>query len=158
MVGGLYADIYHEPRIRGRTMAYFMAVSMLCTTFVYSTQLTLQATTFGPLLGPIASGFISSAGWRWAFWLGLILAGVSLPFICLLPETYAPVLLQRRAAKLRKETGDLSIVAPYDLEKKGPREMMTVVLTRPIRMIIQESIVLFTCMYLSLAVGQFDPR
>ena len=107
----------------------------------------------GPLLGPISSGFISAVGWRWTFWLGLTIAGVTLPFICLLPETYAPVLLQQRAAKLRKESRDPNIVAPYDLERKGAREMITVVLTRPIRMIVQESIVLFTCMYLSLAVS-----
>ncbi|KAF3481214.1 polyamine transporter 3 [Arthroderma uncinatum] len=65
------------------------------------------------------------------------------------------VLLQRRARKLRKETGDDKIVAALDLEKKGIKETMTVTLTRPLRMILFESIVLFTCLYLSLVYAIF---
>ncbi len=138
VVGGLYADIYHDPRTRGRAMAYFMA-----------------ATTFGPVMGPLVSGFLSIISWRWTFWFGLILAGITLPFLIALPETYLPVLLQRKASRLRKQTGNQEISSPSELEKKGARHMITVVLTRPIRMIVQESIVLFSCLYLSLAYAIF---
>lgn len=93
--------------------------------------------------------------WRWAFWLGLIIALLSLPLVIFLPETYAPVLLQWRAARLRKETGNASIVAPFDLTPHNLRATLTVTLTRPIRMIIHESIVLFTCLYLALAYAIF---
>jgi MFS family permease len=93
--------------------------------------------------------------WRWTFWLGLIFALVPLPLVMFLPETYAPVLLQQRAARLRKETGNRSIVAPLDLTARNLRAILTVTLTRPIRMIIHESIVSFTCVYLSLAYAIF---
>lgn len=49
-----------------------------------------------------------------------------------MPETYAPVILKRRAQKLRKETSNASIVAPIELEKTVIGHIVTVVLTRPL--------------------------
>ncbi|KAK5202026.1 hypothetical protein LTR16_000667 [Cryomyces antarcticus] len=138
VVGGIYADVYKNPVTRGRAMAIFMA-----------------ATTFGPLMGPIISGFIAPVSWRWTFWVALIVAGVSWVPLLLMPETYAPVVLEGRAQKMRKETGNPNIFAPIELEKKGMKQMITVVLTRPIRMFCFEAIVLFTCLYLSLAYAIF---
>ena len=94
-------------------------------------------------------------GWRWVFWIGLIIAGSSLPFLFALPETYGPVLLAKRAARLRKITGDDTIVAPMELEDRSWKQLATITLTRPIRMICFELIVLATCLYLSLAYGIF---
>ncbi|KAL8794163.1 MAG: hypothetical protein Q9195_003231 [Heterodermia aff. obscurata] len=56
---------------------------------------------------------------------------------------------------MRKETGDPNIFAPIELEKKGAKQMMTVTLMRPLNMIVFEAIVLFTCLYLSLAYAIF---
>ena len=138
VLGGLYADIFGDPRKRGVAMAVFMC-----------------ATTLGPVLGPLASGFIATISWRWCFWLGLILAGSTLPFLVIMPETYVPILLARKAAKLRKETGNPSIIASSELEKRSARHVITVVMTRPFRMLIHESIVMFTCMYCTLAYAIF---
>ncbi|KAL8902647.1 MAG: hypothetical protein Q9207_004503 [Kuettlingeria erythrocarpa] len=140
IVGGLFADIYSDPITRGRAMAFFMAN---------------QATTCGPQLAPIISGFISVVSWRWTFWVGLIIAGLSLIFLLFIPETYGPTILKRRAEKMRKESGNPDIFAPIELEKKGARQMITVTLTRPVRMILFEAIVLFTCMYVSIAYAIF---
>lgn len=101
------------------------------------------------------TGFISVLSWRWSFWLGFILAVVTLVPVLFLPETYGPVILQRRAQKMRKETGNERIYAPIELEKKGVKQMMTVTLTRPLRMIAFEAIVLSTCLYSSLVYGIF---
>lgn len=107
-------------------------------------------------MAPIISGFIAPAlDWRWVFWVGLMVAGVSWIPLLFLPETYGPILLARRAAHLRKTTGDTNIFAPIDLEKKGWKQMATVTLTRPIRMLFFELIILATCLYLSLAYGIF---
>jgi MFS family permease len=134
VVGGICADIYHDPKSRGRSMAGFMA-----------------ATTFGPILGPPISGYISVVSWSWGFWVGAILAGVTWPLFIFLPETYGPVILKHRAQKLRKETGDESIIAPIELEKTDFNHVVTVILTRPLRMLCFEPLVLFTCLYLSYA-------
>ena len=93
--------------------------------------------------------------WRWTFWVGLVVAGISLVFLVFLPETYGPTILQKRAKRLRKETGNANIFAPIELEKKGAKQMLTVTLVRPLNMIVSEAIVLFTCLYLSLAYAIF---
>lgn len=52
---------------------------------------------------------------------------------------------------MRKETGNPDIFSPIELEKKGAKQLLTVTLMRPLHMIAFEAIVLFTCLYLSLA-------
>ncbi|OAT06935.1 MFS multidrug transporter [Blastomyces gilchristii SLH14081] len=138
IVGGLFADIHNDPRERGQVMAYFMAV-----------------TTVGPLVGPWLSGFTAPISWRWPFWIALMIAGVSAPLCFFMPETYAPILLKRRARALRKSTGNPHIVAPLDIQKQGIKVILTVTLTRPLRMMFQESIVLFTCLYLAIVYAIF---
>ncbi|CAG8973316.1 hypothetical protein HYALB_00000078 [Hymenoscyphus albidus] len=102
VTGGIFADIYADPVARGRAMAAFIGAACV-----------------GPLIAPPLSGFISPAlGWRWTFWVGFVFACVTLAPVLLLPETYGPVLLARRAARLRKETGSPDIVAPFDLGKE----------------------------------------
>ncbi|KAI8932812.1 hypothetical protein NX059_010298 [Plenodomus lindquistii] len=138
VVGGICADIYHDPQSRGRSMAIFMA-----------------ATTFGPILGPLVAGFIGVISWSWPFWIGAIFAGASWPLFFFFPETYGPVILKRRAERIRKETGEDDIVAPLELEKTDLNHIVTVILTRPLRMICFEPLVLFTCLYLSYAYAIF---
>lgn len=131
-------DIYSTPKARGRAVTSFMA-----------------ATTWGPLAGPIISGFVAPVSWRWAFWSGFIIAGATWPSVIFLPETYGPVLLKQKAEKLRRETGNEKIVAPIELEDQSWSEFITVVLTRPVRMFLFEWIVLFSCLYLSVAYAIF---
>jgi MFS family permease len=114
-----------------------------------------QATTCGPQLAPLISGFISVVSWRWTYWVAFIVAGVSLFFLLFLPETYGPIILKHRARKMRKETCNSNTYAPIELEKKGAKQMITVTLMRPLNMIFHEAIVLFTCLYLSLAYAIF---
>ena len=138
IVGGLYADIYGDPVTRGRAMALFMAATML-----------------GPIFSPIISGFISPASWRWTFRAGTIIAGVSLVFLCFLPETHGQAILRKRAKRLRREGNEPNIFAAIELEKKGARQLLTVILARPLRMILTEAIVMTTCLYLSLIYAIF---
>lgn len=142
VIGGIYADLYSSPRARGVAITCFMA-----------------ATTWGPLGGPLISGFVSvSLGWRWVYWIELIVAGVTWPFILMMPETFGPVILQRKAKKLRKDTGNPKYVAPSDIEQQELWDLVTAVLTRPIRMFLFEAIVFCSCAYLSLAYGIFYSR
>ncbi|KAM7204780.1 Major facilitator superfamily domain containing protein [Rhypophila sp. PSN 637] len=141
VVTGIIADIYNDPRIRGRSMGIFMV-----------------STVFGPLLAPIISGFCTtSIGWRWAFWIALIYAGITMIALLFMPETFSPVLLLRRAQSLRRAnpTSTSRIIAPHELEAKTPKELITVVLTRPVRMILFEPIVNTSCAYLALCYAIF---
>lgn len=117
---------------------------------------TLQTTVFGPLFAPIISGFCSpTIGWRWTFWISLIYAGISMIPLIFLPETYGPILLVRRAKRLRRKDPMSNFVAPHELEKMDLRQLAVRVLTRPIRMLFFELIVSATCMYLALCYAIF---
>lgn len=137
VVGGVYADIYGNPKLRGRVIALYMT-----------------CTTFGPLIGPIASGYVGVVSWRWAYWVMLILAGVTWPALVLMPETYGPVVLQRKAQKLRKQ-GKEGVLAPIELERRDFYQVAVVVLTRPVRMFFFEALVLFSCLYTALIYAIF---
>src|SRR5690606_19361998 len=70
----------------------------------------------GPIIGPVVGGFLADAkGWRWVFWVIAILIGflaVLMPVF--MRETYAPVLMERKAARLRKETGNDALRSKLD--------------------------------------------
>ncbi|KAJ7766295.1 major facilitator superfamily domain-containing protein [Mycena maculata] len=70
----------------------------------------------GPALGPVIGGFINqNLYWRWTYRIIIIWTFVQLVGIFLfVPESYAPVLLQRKARKLREDTGDQAYWAPLD--------------------------------------------
>lgn len=140
VVTGQLADMYEDPVIRGHALSYFMVM-----------------TVCGPLLAPIVSGFCSTTiGWRWSFWVALIYAGATLvPVVLFLPETYAPVLLTRRARNIRKADPTAQVYAAFELEEKEIKQVVTKVLTRPIRMILTELIVTATCAYLALVYAVF---
>ncbi|KAI5246831.1 MFS general substrate transporter [Aureobasidium subglaciale] len=101
------------------------------------------------------SGFIATVSWRWIFWLSLIIAGITWPILILSPETYAPVILATRARRLRKENKNPNIFAPLELEHRDMKQLITVVLTRPVRMFFTEAIVLCSCLYLSFVYAIF---
>lgn len=139
ITGGMYADVYSDARKRGMSMLAFMV-----------------ATSCGPSLAPPISGFIGeNVSWRWVFGVGTFFALAALPFLILMPESYLPILISKKAEKLRKETGDNSIVASSELEKASMRYIITVVLTRPYRMLVQEMIVACICIYALLVYAIF---
>ena len=65
------------------------------------------------------------------------------------------MVLKRRAQKLRKDTGNSSIVSPLELDSRDLKQMMLITVSRPFRMIFHESIVSLTSLYLALAYAIF---
>ena len=68
----------------------------------------------GPTLGPVIGGaFVScSLGWRWTEYLtGILITTQSVLDLFAIQESYAPVLLLRKARKLRFETNDWALHA-----------------------------------------------
>ena len=128
VTGGIFADLYDEPIPRGRALAVFMT-----------------ATGYGAILAPVATGYLGTYGWRWPTWFQLIFCCASWIPLVFLPETYAPTILLRRAKKIRKDAPGSNVMAPIELEKSGIRELVVVVLARPMRMLFTEWIVLFSC-------------
>lgn len=82
-------------------------------------------------------------------------AGVSTIPLIFLPETYAPVLLVRRARRMRQEDPTLNVIAPHELQEVDLSQLARRVLTRPARMLFFELIVSATCVYLALCYAIF---
>jgi multidrug resistance protein len=134
LAGGTIADIWKIEE-RGMAIAYFAA-----------------APYCGPVIGPIVCGWINVATHRLDlfFWVNMAFAGVVLVVVALIPETYAPVILKHRAAKLRKESGNPNIVTEQETVKRGFAEIAKTSLIRPITMILTEPVLDLMCMYIVL--------
>jgi len=138
--GGVIADMFPAAE-RGLATAVFAAAPFL-----------------GPSVGPIAAGFLGqAAGWRWVE--GLMAAFTGLMWLLCglaVPETYAPVLLRKRAAKLSALTGSV-YVSRADLlhPRASMRRQFAVALSRPWVMLFREPIVFLTSIYMAIVYGGF---
>jgi multidrug resistance protein len=118
---GVLGDVW-RPEQRGRSLSLYLLVPLL-----------------GAAVGPIIGGFIVDySSWRWMFWSTTIFQGLvevgSLPIVY---ETYAPLLLRRRALKLRKETGDSRYYAAVEAHEPGRSSAWKLrnSLSRPLRLL-----------------------
>ncbi|KIW92148.1 uncharacterized protein Z519_07132 [Cladophialophora bantiana CBS 173.52] len=134
--GGSVADLYAREQ-RGSKMAIFAMGPLI-----------------GPVAGPVAGAFLSqNAGWRWVFWVISMAAGM-VTVLCLLfmKESYAPVLLERKAAKLRKSTGNLQYRSKMSTAD-SPRTALAKALIRPTKMFCMSPIVFIFVIYVSIIYG-----
>ncbi|KAI8986005.1 major facilitator superfamily domain-containing protein [Pilobolus umbonatus] len=134
LAGGSIADLF-PTETRGNAIAYFAA-----------------APYAGPVLGPIVGGWISvgTQGWRWIYWVNLMFAGVVWVITWFLPETYHPVLLAKRAKRIRMETGDPTYVT---VEEEFPVPIVDLVkanLVRPFVLLATEPILLLMSFYIAI--------
>lgn len=133
--GGVLADIWH-PEQRGRTLGMFMLIPLL-----------------GAAVGPIIGGFIATrAQWRWSFWATSAFQGVMIVVAAFtFEETHAPVLLKKKARKIRKETNNDCYYAL--VEKAHGRKLKQVLgraLHRPLRLLAFHPII-----QISAIIGAF---
>ncbi|KAF2711667.1 multidrug resistant protein [Pleomassaria siparia CBS 279.74] len=137
IVGGTLADLW-RPEERGVPMAAFSAAPFI-----------------GPSIGPLVGGYLSDAyGWRWLYWIQLILSFVAWVGISFtVPETYTPTLLSQRAKKMRKSTGDDKYVTEEDLDMRPMSQRLRLFLLRPFQLLFQELIVFFISVYMSVLYG-----
>ncbi|KAK5943911.1 Synaptic vesicle transporter SVOP [Knufia obscura] len=137
LVGGTLADLWRNEE-RAVPMAAFSAAPFI-----------------GPAIGPLVGGYLANAaGWRWLYWIQLILSGVMwLLLTFTVPETYAPTILRRRAQQLRKETGVASYTTEQELDTRPFGERLRIFLIRPLQLLFQEPIVLFISLYMSVLYG-----
>ncbi len=72
----------------------------------------------------------------------------------LVPETYAPVLLRKRARKLSELTGEL-YVSKLDLQRRhtSTASQLKVALSRPWILLFREPIVALTALYMAIVYG-----
>ena len=97
----------------------------------------------GPVIGPICGGFMSQRiGWRWIFYVLTIASGfVTVGVFIFLNETNPVVILGRKAAKLRKETGNHRLRSALESNVTG-RQLLMLSLKRPFKLLFISPIVL----------------
>lgn len=109
----------------------------------------------GPSVGPVVGGFINQyTSWRWTFYVVIIWAGVTLLMIFVfVPETYHPVLLRKKARKLRKETGNERWMAPMEKMSKSIPRTIAYSLRRPFQLLVLEPMCLNLCLFSAILLG-----
>lgn len=111
----------------------------------------------GPVVGPLVGGFaVDAKGWRWSIWpLFWASAAVWIFIFFLLPETSGATILSRRAARLRKVTGNAQLLSEGDLHDRSihPSELAFNTLVRPFELTLLEPVVLFNNLYIALVYG-----
>ncbi|KAG5806312.1 hypothetical protein H9Q74_007400 [Fusarium xylarioides] len=113
---------------------------------------------FGPVVGPICGGFIGeSIGWRWVYRILAILGGVlSLGVQLFNRETYAPVLIQRKTARMAKELGQDNLRSAYSValdENKSVVQILMQGLRRPMVLLFRSPIIFLLATYMAFAYG-----
>lgn len=138
VVPAVFADLFNNTQ-RGVVMSIFC-----------------MAVFIGPFSAPFVGGFIamSSLGWRWIMYISAIMVflGFVLVFV-FFEETYAPVILVRKAATLRRQTRNWGIHAKQDEVEVDLTELLRSNFARPIVMLVTEPILLLVSLYISFVYG-----
>ncbi|KAJ8088595.1 hypothetical protein PM082_013838 [Marasmius tenuissimus] len=116
------------------------------------------APLLGPIIGPIVGAWIASTTtWQWVFWSTTI-AAVVVQIISLvwLKETFAPVLLRRKAARLSKLDGqsqsNLTYITTFQADKT-PKPPIYKMLLYPILLLFTEPVAQLLGLYLAYIYG-----
>ncbi|KAF8077694.1 major facilitator superfamily domain-containing protein [Lyophyllum atratum] len=114
--------------------------------------------TAGPITGPVIGGFAAQAnGWRWPQYELIWITSFGFVFLTLLlPETYGPTILLRRAERLRRLTGNQQLRAQSekDTEHETIAQVLKEALYRPFVLAI-EPVLLFANLYLGFVYAIF---
>ncbi|KDQ23017.1 hypothetical protein PLEOSDRAFT_1094703 [Pleurotus ostreatus PC15] len=144
--GGVISDTWatHE---RGKAIAIYSLAPLL-----------------GPVIGPVAGAWIAEKStWRWVFWsTSIVCVAIQISGLFFLRETFAPVLLEQKAAKVRK-TMDLEnrpreykeVRTIYDTPDRTWQSIMLKSLTRPFMLFFSEPILQVLGVYMAFIYGVF---
>ena len=136
---GVLADMW-EAKERGKAVAVFSA-----------------GPPIAPTIAPIIAGFISlRTTWRWAMWVLVFATGFTFVFgIIFLNETFPPVILARKARRLRKETGNKDLMTIFEASEEGESLWHKIGknLVRPAKLLTGNFIVFVLSLYMALTYG-----
>ncbi|KAJ5683215.1 hypothetical protein N7462_006380 [Penicillium macrosclerotiorum] len=138
VVAAVFSDIY-ENRVRGLAITVFAM-----TVFT------------GPLFASTVGGFIvqSSHGWRCTDYLTGIMGAAALVidffFLC---ESYAPVILTRKAAELRRRTLNWGIHSKQEEIEVDFKQLIRKNFSRPLKILFTEPIILTLSIYMAFLYG-----
>ncbi|TFK50659.1 MFS general substrate transporter [Heliocybe sulcata] len=109
----------------------------------------------GPVLGPLISGFINqNTNWRWTYRTLIIWIFVqTIALYILVPETYEPVLVKRKAAKMRKSSGDENYYAPLERDSPSVWKAIEISCYKPFQLLLYDRMALLLDTWNALILG-----
>ncbi|KAJ7593505.1 MFS polyamine transporter [Mycena floridula] len=142
--GGTLADIWPAEQ-RGKAIA------------IYSLPVLL-----GLVLGPVAGGWVAEkTTWKWVFWsTSIFTVIIQIAGLFLLKESYAPLLLERKAERIRasmdREKGDSRPVrTKFEGADRRWQTIFSKAMIRPFALFIREPIIQIIGIYMALVYGIF---
>ena len=137
VASGSFSDLFNKDEIMLPVMMYTL------TPFI------------GPGLGPLIGGFIAhGTNWRWTNFVMAIAVAVMLVFISfVVPETYTPLLLKKKAQRLRKTLNDDRYYAPIERSSKSIFTTIFLSSKRPMMMLLLEPMLTLICIYTGLLLS-----
>lgn len=140
--GGVLGDCWRTEE-RGQAIALYSLAPLL-----------------GPVIGPICGAWIAERStWRWVFWSTTIVDGfIQILGIFFLQETFAPILLERKAVAMRKsmdpeKAQGREIRTVFDNKDRQWKEIVKKALVRPFALFFREPIIQLLGVYMAFVYG-----
>ncbi|PRP80763.1 hypothetical protein PROFUN_11503, partial [Planoprotostelium fungivorum] len=131
-VGGALSDMWNQKQRGTAILMYSCAV------------------VGGPCVGPLLGAAITNSYLGWTEWIVVIYAFFMFAMgVLFIPETFAPVILRKKAQTLRIETQCWQVHSKAEEISPTPRDLFTKYFARPILLLIFEPIVTCFCIYIS---------
>ncbi|GAA6014232.1 hypothetical protein JCM8202_005200 [Rhodotorula sphaerocarpa] len=138
VVGGALADMF-DARERATAVVFYSL-----------------AIVAGPTVSPVIGSAVTNSylGWRWTEYLVVILTSfVGLIAVTIVPETFAPVILTKKAKDLRYRTKRWALHSKHEENDFSLKHFMEKTITRPILMLFKEPAVAAIVGHVSFAYG-----
>jgi MFS family permease len=113
------------------------------------------APLLSPALGPLLGAWIvERTTWKWCFF-SITIFGVIVQTLVFftLKETYGPRILQLKAQKLRKETGNSHLRTSFELKDLSLASIMRNSLARVVLLLTTQPIIIFLSVYFAVVYG-----
>lgn len=113
------------------------------------------APLLGPAVGPIAGGFITeNTTWRWVFHATSICdAIIQISGLFFLQETYVPIILHKKAKKIREETGNDEFKTEFEHPERSLLNTLKRSVSRPFRLLGTQPIIQCLAIYMAFVYG-----
>ncbi|KAF5353739.1 hypothetical protein D9758_008632 [Tetrapyrgos nigripes] len=145
--GGVLGDVWLAEE-RGKAIAVYSLAPLL-----------------GPVIGPLTGAWIAQRStWRWVFWsTSMVDAAIQVAGVFFLRETFPPVLLERKAKRIRKSLAadpekagsEIHVRTVYDSDHRTWQSIFSKALTRPFTLFAREPIAQIIGVYIAFVYGIF---
>ncbi|KAI5303476.1 hypothetical protein KEM56_007504 [Ascosphaera pollenicola] len=140
IISGTITDIWAGERDRSMPTAWYILSSCI-------------GIALGPFVGSMIQAVHQHDSWRWIWYVQIIYnAGILPIYFFILCETRGDIILKKRAKKIRKETGR-KVYTRAELENTSVKEIFTLSIKRPTKMLLTEPVVMFFTLWISFAWG-----